>query len=254
MAGCESPKAGAIMAVDDYRRALRSPYWRALRKRLLPKDNACSNCGQCQHVLELHHKTYERLGQELDDDVVFLCPLCHTEADLARVADYRSNGPSMPDWKPFAEVFQSKYDPALVNRAINRLEHGDIAHTKYGARVALRPDLDDNREATGYKAYWPEHGCLCYYNKANHVCSHRIAVEIFREGVVTPIEVRLTIEELDGVPPVLARRRDKELTPPIEVIDEVSILHALWYSQKIYMAPGVCHCSFCQDTYNAGHA
>jgi hypothetical protein len=236
------------MAIDDYQKALHSAYWRALRKRLFPQDSACSHCSQ-RGPLELHHKTYDRLGHELDDDVEFLCPPCHVEADLARAADYRSNGLSMPDWKMFSAHYQLKYDPTLVERAINRLEHGDITHTKYGARVALRPDLDDKREATGYKAYWPEHGCLCYYRKANHVCSHLIAVEMFREGVETPIEVRLTEEELPGVPPVLARQKNKEPEP--EIVDEVSARHALWYSQKIYMAPGVCHCAFCQDTYNA---
>lgn len=45
---------------------------------------------------ELHHKTYERLGRERDDDLEVLCKPCHERADEQRCAkalyDARLNG------------------------------------------------------------------------------------------------------------------------------------------------------------------
>jgi hypothetical protein len=45
-------------------RALRLASWR------------CSRCGEKRH-LEVHHKTYERLGREYDQDLEVLCETCH---------------------------------------------------------------------------------------------------------------------------------------------------------------------------------
>jgi 5-methylcytosine-specific restriction endonuclease McrA len=73
----------------EYRRVLASKHWRALKKRLRPKDNACARCGKIGYELALHHKTYVRLGHERDDDVEFLCPWCHAKADDERAAEGR---------------------------------------------------------------------------------------------------------------------------------------------------------------------
>lgn len=54
----------------------RSPLWRATRKKYRKKaceTNAKSHSGS----LQLHHKTYERLGNELPGDFMTLCNACH---------------------------------------------------------------------------------------------------------------------------------------------------------------------------------
>lgn len=99
----------------SYRAYLRSPHWRALSARIIARaDEHCEWCGRfcgknphpsggdpCDHEgcrfcrfyydeegartereqqsLEVHHQTYERLGQERDDDLVALCWSCHDE-------------------------------------------------------------------------------------------------------------------------------------------------------------------------------
>lgn len=77
---------------------LKSPHWAGVRGRaLLKAEGHCGACGRCcvrgycrlcerdtsddedpeAMRLEVHHKTYERLGHELDRDVVAVCESCH---------------------------------------------------------------------------------------------------------------------------------------------------------------------------------
>lgn len=102
------------MTKDEYRRYLRSTHWLLTRARILARagercewcqrfcgrephapdvrcaDESCDWCrayfdedGQALDVerqtLEVHHKTYERVGAERDEDLVALCWSCHDE-------------------------------------------------------------------------------------------------------------------------------------------------------------------------------
>lgn len=62
-------------AYDEY---LRSPYWIDVKQRFRAddRDQDCYCCGDWENT-QLHHKTYERLGEELLDDLVPLCRRCH---------------------------------------------------------------------------------------------------------------------------------------------------------------------------------
>lgn len=100
------------MTREEYRRYLQSHHWQRTRARILARAGArCEWCGRfcgraphapdaccfqehcewCQFYfdedghsrdrerqsLEIHHKTYERIGQERDEDLVALCWSCH---------------------------------------------------------------------------------------------------------------------------------------------------------------------------------
>lgn len=61
----------------EYREYLRSDHWIKFKHGYSRKyKNECYLCGDTQW-LELHHVTYERLGKELQTDVVYLCRDCH---------------------------------------------------------------------------------------------------------------------------------------------------------------------------------
>lgn len=61
-----------------YRLYLRTPEWRRTRAAaLLRADNACSLDVTHIESLEVHHRTYERLGAELVTDLLVLCHECH---------------------------------------------------------------------------------------------------------------------------------------------------------------------------------
>lgn len=65
------------LGYDSYNEYLRSSHWAGLKVRFRASDQlqACV-CGE-EEGLQLHHKTYERVGNELLDDLVLLCRGCH---------------------------------------------------------------------------------------------------------------------------------------------------------------------------------
>lgn len=61
-----------------YRIYLNSKKWRAFKKSVLKKrGNICERCKLETEKLDLHHKTYARLFNELPEDVELLCRSCH---------------------------------------------------------------------------------------------------------------------------------------------------------------------------------
>lgn len=65
---------GANVPYADY---LQTAHWRSVRDQALRR--AKWRCEQCQtkRELQVHHRTYERLGQEAPGDLVVLCAGCH---------------------------------------------------------------------------------------------------------------------------------------------------------------------------------
>jgi 5-methylcytosine-specific restriction endonuclease McrA len=80
--------------MDDYEtQYLYSSHWREFRKSVLKAQrgrlgrNICEHCpkdanemGECD--LQIHHLTYERLGEERIEDVEILCEKCHDKIHL----------------------------------------------------------------------------------------------------------------------------------------------------------------------------
>lgn len=66
----------------DYRTGyLLHPWWRLTRKRKLAETNGrCERCGD--RAKEIHHRTYDRLGEELMEDLEALCQSCHRDQHL----------------------------------------------------------------------------------------------------------------------------------------------------------------------------
>jgi hypothetical protein len=62
------------MPYDFY---LRSPLWQMMRQAAHDWwGSSCRTCGATDR-LHVHHRTYERLGNELPDDLIILCADCH---------------------------------------------------------------------------------------------------------------------------------------------------------------------------------
>lgn len=63
------------MPYQDY---LRSPEWQTRRTRSLKLAGYhCQVCNASGVILNVHHRTYERLGYEYDQDLIVLCQDCH---------------------------------------------------------------------------------------------------------------------------------------------------------------------------------
>jgi len=67
----------------SYAEYLLSSEWQARRQGAL--ERAGHRCQLCYSKmrLEVHHRTYERLGHELPDDLVVLCDRCHERHSVA---------------------------------------------------------------------------------------------------------------------------------------------------------------------------
>jgi len=70
------------LKMEDYEKYFDLPHWQDFRKQKLGK-NCCEKCGASpekvtrETALHVHHLTYERLGEELIEDVIIICRPCH---------------------------------------------------------------------------------------------------------------------------------------------------------------------------------
>ncbi len=63
--------------MEDYQRYLRSAGWRKRKQAALERaDHRCQICNS-KRRLHVHHRTYERLGDERAADLTVLCERCH---------------------------------------------------------------------------------------------------------------------------------------------------------------------------------
>lgn len=68
---------------------IQSPEWKAKRRQVLKRDGwACRKCWTTLTYakLEVHHLTYERLGNEDLRDLITLCEECHKETHVEKAA------------------------------------------------------------------------------------------------------------------------------------------------------------------------
>lgn len=62
-----------------YEEYLRTPEWRIRRERKLEQaDYRCQFCNRHKSSLDVHHRTYENRGEELDTDLIVVCRDCHS--------------------------------------------------------------------------------------------------------------------------------------------------------------------------------
>lgn len=54
------------------------PEWKEARRRALKRAGfACQLCNSKDKTLNVHHRTYERRGNEQNNDIIVLCEDCH---------------------------------------------------------------------------------------------------------------------------------------------------------------------------------
>lgn len=65
-----------------YSQYLQSQWWASRRRRAVRTVGfRCERCG-FRHELEVHHKSYENLGDERDTDLEVLCARCHNDEHI----------------------------------------------------------------------------------------------------------------------------------------------------------------------------
>jgi hypothetical protein len=108
----------------QYEKHIRSTRWKNTRVTIIKmRGEKCERCPRTTG-LELHHKTYERLGHESPSDLELLCQICHKDADRQREAKGRATR-----------------ERARHNRALDT-----YASKKYGDEWQDRLDCDEIEE------------------------------------------------------------------------------------------------------------
>jgi hypothetical protein len=65
------------LGYSNYGEYVRSEHWQKLRKKILTAaEYSCQWCGS-RVAPQVHHKTYENMGHERDDDLLVVCHECH---------------------------------------------------------------------------------------------------------------------------------------------------------------------------------
>ena len=83
-ANMRSPEQAAYNRSLPYKEFLRSEYWRHVR-RFKTRRAGCAFCGTRRKRLDIHHKTYEHRGDELNHlgDLIVLCGDCHKNRHIS---------------------------------------------------------------------------------------------------------------------------------------------------------------------------
>lgn len=85
---------------DFYTQYINSRTWKLKRREVLKRDNKqCQTCLSGEN-LEVHHKTYEHLGNEPLEDLITLCKHCHE----AITSSIRFRRYSKKGWEMLATV------------------------------------------------------------------------------------------------------------------------------------------------------
>ena len=93
----------------EYDEYIHSKKWAERKRRLFKKrGRQCEICGRDDRPLQVHHKNYDRLGHELDDDLLIVCEdECHPKADRERIeweARRKQQKENPPRWATLEEV------------------------------------------------------------------------------------------------------------------------------------------------------
>lgn len=64
---------------EKYLSYLRSAEWQSKRSQVIARDGCCQSCGRKKAKMHVHHLTYDRLYNELLEDLQLLCEACHVE-------------------------------------------------------------------------------------------------------------------------------------------------------------------------------
>jgi 5-methylcytosine-specific restriction endonuclease McrA len=74
----------------NYRKYINSKEWKLKRDAIVEKYKKCSCCGS-EENLNVHHLTYENLGNENESDLLLLCKDCHKFVHKGKIKIFYMN-------------------------------------------------------------------------------------------------------------------------------------------------------------------
>jgi hypothetical protein len=146
---------------DDYADYLNSPHWRALRTNALG-DNACCMCSG-REELQVHHRSYRRLGRENESDLMVLCRVCHNRVHRWLDAKYPQRSVCFKSERTDQAIAalskiprrertpkQPKSQPAIGKRKRHELSHAAFMQKSRKAVRRLKKQIQRDRVADSH--------------------------------------------------------------------------------------------------------
>ena len=122
--------------MTSYQTYLRSEHWKITRRRRLgfgmryDRHILCEDCRMLvpMQIVEVHHKTYERIGRELMEDLSILCEGCHAS----------THGKPTPRWWDQLRDRHNTWTTEQFKLEVQRLVFYDRMEVEEAIYVALR--------------------------------------------------------------------------------------------------------------------
>lgn len=136
----DSKRAEHVKNSSEYQAYLNSNEWQEKRQRIFNRDNfRCVKCG-CSKNLQVHHITYENLGEEKDADLVTLCDKCHNSIHTLTTNDYLAlayaNAYNISKNSPDESLrAKAKQDMTIISRAIDEKNFDSNSSQKEAADI-----------------------------------------------------------------------------------------------------------------------
>lgn len=127
----------------DYKEYLRSGHWKKTRRAALARAGyRCQICNAGNVQLEVHHRTYDRLGREFDADLTVLCDGCHgkfhDELPDPPVERWQGNAPRQVEDEDDGEWI---HVPAYAEEGLRRAANDGMGRWVEAAWFAMRRAL-----------------------------------------------------------------------------------------------------------------
>jgi predicted HNH restriction endonuclease len=101
---------------ERYKEYLKSAEWECKKKQKFKLNgNKCEGCGCNDRKLDVHHKTYERIGMELLCDLQVLCFNCHKIVHFGTNSNWNSYIKNKTNDKPKARLLKDIELQELIN-------------------------------------------------------------------------------------------------------------------------------------------
>lgn len=110
-----SIKTPMLFGTPDYYQYLESDSWRDRVRKTHERDGyRCVICGRSNRMLETHHLTYKRLGDEQPEDLITVCDTCHRI--ISMVGKTLHEDSLLKDARAM-EIYARQYSVAATTRA-----------------------------------------------------------------------------------------------------------------------------------------
>ena len=136
----DSKRAEHVKNSSEYQAYLNSNEWQETRQRIFKRDNfRCVLCG-CSKNLQVHHITYENLGEEKDADLVTFCDKCHNSIHSRTTNDYLTlayaNAYNISNNSPDeSSRAKAERDMTIIRRAIDEINFDSNSSQKEAADI-----------------------------------------------------------------------------------------------------------------------